>query len=138
MPDPKPRLLFDENLSRRLVAQLRRLFPGSRHVTSEGLESASDAQIWAHAARHRLVIVTKDADFHQRSFVLGAPPKVVWLRVGNCSTDEIARLLRLRRTAIRAFAADKIAAFLELNRARRRPKGRGAKRRRARDRRSRG
>ena len=53
--------------------------------------------VWAYAAEHRFVIVSKDADFHQRSFVLGHPPKVVWIRRGNCSTAEIEAILRDRQ-----------------------------------------
>lgn len=91
------------------------IFPGSRHVAVEGLQLASDLAVWDYAADNDLVIVTKDADFHQRSFLFGAPPKVVWLRLGNCSTDEVATLLRARVAEIRSFAADADAAFLELS-----------------------
>jgi predicted nuclease of predicted toxin-antitoxin system len=90
------------------------LFPDSRHVVLEGMESADDRAIWDHASRHDLVVVTKDADFHQRSFLYGAPPRVVWLRVGNGATDEIAALIRGRADDIRRFVADPDAAFLEL------------------------
>ncbi len=89
-------------------------FPGSSHVVLEGLESADDEAIWKHAASQGLVIVTKDADFHQRSFLFGAPPKVVWLSVGNCTTDAVVALLRARTVEIRWFVADAEAAFLEL------------------------
>lgn len=82
---------------------------------TEGLESADDAAIWAHAARSGLVVVSKDADFRQRSFLFGGPPKVVWLRVGNGATDVIAALLRARSDEIRRFAGDPEAAFLELS-----------------------
>ena len=114
MPEPGPRLLFDENLSRRLVAELADAFPDSRHAVSEGLSSASDVEVWDHAAQGGFVIVTKDADFHQRSFLLGAPPKVVWVRLGNCTTEDIARLLRARAAEIRGFIAAADATFLEL------------------------
>ena len=80
----------------------------------EGLESADDAAIWGQAARHGLVIVTKDADFHQRSFLFGAPPKVVWIRIGNCTTDEVVAVIRTRSADIRRFVADAEATFLEL------------------------
>lgn len=112
--DTTPRLPFDEHLSRRLVALLADVFPHSRQVVAEGLERASDQEVWDHAARHGLVIVTKDADFHQRSFLLGAPPKVVWLRLGNCTTEDVAALIRARAREIRSFAGDDEAAFLEL------------------------
>ena len=71
------RLLFDQNLSPRLVTMLADLHAGSTHVRNEGLQDADDDAVWAHAIRQGFVIVSKDADFHQRSFVLGHPPKVI-------------------------------------------------------------
>jgi predicted nuclease of predicted toxin-antitoxin system len=67
------RLLFDQNLSPRLVRALADLFPGSAHVRDVGLARAGDDEVWSHAAAHGFAIVSKDADFHQRSFVLGHP-----------------------------------------------------------------
>lgn len=63
---------------------------------------------------HGLVLVSKDADFHQRSFVLGAPPKVIWNRLGNCRTDQIEALLRAHVQEVEAFSRDEEAAFLAL------------------------
>ena len=79
------KLLFDENVSPRLVAGL------------------SD------------VGVSKDSDFHQVSFVRGPPPKVIWIRRGNCTTADIEALLRSNQTGILAFAAEADAAFLALS-----------------------
>lgn len=74
--------------------------------------------VWAyaaeHAAEHRFVIVSKDADFHQRSFVLGHPPKVVWIRRGNCSTAEIEAILRDRQDELLSFERDEDQSFLAL------------------------
>ena len=78
------RLLFDQNLSPRLLALLADLYGGSTHVRNEGLEAADDDTAWEYAALHGFAIVSKDADFHQRSFLLGAPPKVIWIQRGNC------------------------------------------------------
>jgi predicted nuclease of predicted toxin-antitoxin system len=61
------------------------------------------------------VIVSKDADFHQRSFLLGHPPKVVWIRRGNCSTVEIEGILRSHEADLLAFAREEQEAFLALN-----------------------
>lgn len=61
------------------------------------------------------MIVSKDSDFHQVSFLRGAPPKVVWIRRGNCTTANIEALLRSRRSEIFAFGADTEAAFLALS-----------------------
>ena len=77
------RLLLDQNLSPRLVTGLADLYPESVHVRDVGLQMADDETIWAYAEQHGLAILSKDADFHQRSFVRGHPPKVVWIRRGN-------------------------------------------------------
>lgn len=58
--------------------------------------------------------MTKDEDFHRLSVLLGPPPKVIWIRLGNCTTSDVERLLRLRREEVRAFAAQTEAAFLAL------------------------
>jgi predicted nuclease of predicted toxin-antitoxin system len=107
-------LLFDENLAARLVAELGDLYPGCAHVGDWGLAGSSDRAIWSHARDHRLVIVSKDEDFQRLSVFYGAPPKVIWIRLGNCSTADIIRLLRDRRDEIERFVADEEAAFLAL------------------------
>jgi len=71
-------------------------------------------QSGAHARDHGLVIVTKDENFHRLSVLLGPPPKVIWVRLGNCSTDDVIRLLQVRREAIEGFVAHEEAAFLAL------------------------
>jgi predicted nuclease of predicted toxin-antitoxin system len=109
------KLLLDQNLSPRLARTLALLYPGITHVRDVGLQSADDAVVWDYAAVHGFVIVSKDADFHQRSFLLGAPPKVVWIRQGNCSTAEIEAILRDRHDELLAFAQDELGAFLVLD-----------------------
>jgi|SRR5947209_205156 predicted nuclease of predicted toxin-antitoxin system len=109
------KLLFDQNLSDRLVGQLASEFPGSQHVRNAGLASAPDAAVWAYAAAQGLVIVSKDSDFQQRALLLGHPPKVVWVRLGNCSTAAVATLLRTRQADLLAFEADPAASFLALS-----------------------
>lgn len=108
------KLLFDQNLSPRLVGLLEDLFPGSTHVRDAGLASADDDAVWEHAKQHGLAIVSKDADFRQLSFLHGFPPKVVWLRVGNASTSDVHALVRAHSEDFVAFAADPIAALLVL------------------------
>jgi predicted nuclease of predicted toxin-antitoxin system len=108
------KLLLDQNLSPRLVPALADLFPGSKHVRDLGLSKSSDSEVWRAAADGGFCIVSKDADFHQMSFVLGHPPKVVWIRMGNCSTKEIEVLLRQHADAINKFADDKVSSFLAI------------------------
>jgi predicted nuclease of predicted toxin-antitoxin system len=109
------RLLFDQNLSHRLVALLAAEFPGSQHVRDAGLARGSDPAVWAYAAAQGLVIVSKDSDFQARALLMGPPPKVVWLRLGNCSTDAVASLLRASKADLQAFGADAAASILALS-----------------------
>jgi len=109
------KLLFDENLSPELVRLLGDLFPESVHVRDVGLKSADDSVVWQYAKNNSLVIVSKDSDLHQRSFMFGHPPKLVWVRLGNCSTTDVERLLRHNFAAISIFHEDSEAAFLALS-----------------------
>ena len=113
-PLPDPRLLFDENLAAALVLALSDLYRRSAHVTAVGLATGRDKAIWDYAAANGFVLVTKDEDFHRLSVLLGAPPKVIWIRLGNCSTTDIARLLRSRRPEILEFVEHAEATFLAL------------------------
>ncbi len=110
------KLLFDQNLSPRLAPLLADLYRGSVHVQTLAMDRASDTELWEYAAANGFVIVSKDADFHQRSLLLGAPPKVIWLRMGNCTVAEAAALLRDRSIVIHRFQDDPDAAFLALSR----------------------
>ena len=88
------KLLFDENLSPKLVQLLADDFSGSVHVHDIGLGGADDKTIWRYAADNGLLIVSKDSDFHGWSTLYGFPPKVIWLWTGNCLTEKIASLLQ--------------------------------------------
>ena len=108
------KLLFDQNLAPSLVVELEHLFPGSQHVRAVGLSHADDLVVWEYAKYHGFAIVSKDADFHQMSLVHGAPPKVVWVRLGNCTTVAVADLLNRRRKRLLEFDDQPEAAFLAL------------------------
>lgn len=98
-----------------MVQRLASPYPGSVHVSAVGLARADDTAVWEYAARHGLTIVSKDADFHQLSFLRGAPPKVVWIRRGNCSTRDVEAILRGHSQDLIVFAASEDAAFLILD-----------------------
>ena len=108
------KLLFDENLAARLVRDIQDLFPDSAHVAELGLTGGSDREIWTRAGNEGFVLVTKDEDFYRLSVLVGPPPKVVWIRLGNCDTADVARVIRFRVEDIRAFLDHPEAAFLEL------------------------
>lgn len=109
------KLLFDQNLSHKLVRRLADLFPDSTHVREVGLREAEDPVVWEYAKQQEFMIVSKDSDFHQRSFVFGFPPKVVWVRLGNCRTAEVEQVIRKNFDSIKAFAEEEEAAFLVLS-----------------------
>jgi predicted nuclease of predicted toxin-antitoxin system len=77
---------------------------GSSAVTTDGSGNM----------RPSYVLVSKDTDFYQRSLLHGAPPKVVWVRIGNAPMRAIAGLLRGRYLLIRRFYEDREATFLTL------------------------
>ncbi len=108
------KLLFDENLSFRLVDALNDIYPESTHVRQVGLLGADDLHIWNYAAEHGFLLVSKDTDFYERSLVFGAPPKIVWLRTGNISVQDTIAILRTQYIVIRHFSEDAIASFLPL------------------------
>ena len=108
------KLLFDENLSPQLATLLNDIFPQSAHVDRVSLGSAPDSSVWEYAKAHGYLLVSKDSDFHERSLLHGYPPKVVWIKRGNCSTREIEALLRDAVGDIQAMAGDLRFAFLIL------------------------
>lgn len=108
------KLLFDEQLSPQLVGRLADLFPDSLHVHFVGLGSSGDPDVWMHARDHDLVIVTKDSDFSDLAVTRGAPPKVLWLRLGNCRTAAVEALIRSHAQAVREFGQDPDSSVMVL------------------------
>ena len=108
------KLLFDQNLSPRLVAQLADLFAGSLHVRQVGLDRADDDTIWRFARDHGFAIVTKDSDFQERSQIAGSAPRIVWIRRGNCSTQDIETMLRKHAPHVAALEQETDNGFLVL------------------------
>jgi predicted nuclease of predicted toxin-antitoxin system len=97
------KLIFDENLAPRLATALSDLYPGSVHLRNCGLRGASDVEVWQYAQENGFAIVSKDSDFSQRSSLLGSPPKVIWLRIGNCTTTRVDFVLRNAAARMQAF-----------------------------------
>lgn len=108
------KLLFDQNLAPRLAEALSDLFPESAHVRALGMAEAPDGDIWRHARESGFAIVSKDNDFQQMSFVFGAPPKVIWIRRGNCTVAEIEEILRSNASRIAEFDQDEESSYLVL------------------------
>ena len=108
-------LLFDENLSPKLPNRLSDLFPNSLHVRDVDMKATIDPIVWDYAKDSDLMIVSKDADMHDLSLVFGNPPKVIWLRLGNCSTLQVENLLRREFKAIKLFYENKTLSLLALS-----------------------
>ncbi len=108
------KLLFDQNLSPFLASRLADIFPESAHVMDVGLDMADDAAVWNYAPANNFIIVSKDSDFHERSVFSGPPPKVVWIKRGNCSTEAIEQLIRVHADDLTNLVTDDAARFLIL------------------------
>ncbi len=108
------KLLFDQNLSPRLASNLADLFPNSSHVHPLGLDRVSDAEVWEYARENGFLVVSKDADFSELSLLYGYPPKLIWLRLGNCTTTQIATLLRSNYEAIEEMNQNSTLGVLSL------------------------
>jgi predicted nuclease of predicted toxin-antitoxin system len=108
------KLLFEQNLSRKLVTQLADVFPDPSHVQFYGLEVNTDTAIWEFAKNNDFCIVTQDVDFAERSRLYGSPPKVVWLRCGNTPTKQVESLLRSGLEVIQELLNNPSLGCLEL------------------------
>jgi len=96
------------------VRRLADLYPNSTHVTVVGLDRSLDKEVWNYAREHDYLIVTKDVDFSEFSLLQGFPPKVIWIRRGNCSTQIIEIILRENFNSIKAMNEDTSTGILEL------------------------
>jgi predicted nuclease of predicted toxin-antitoxin system len=108
------KLLFDQNLSPSLVVSLNDVFPQSEHVFNIGLDRAGDSVVWEYARNNAFVLVTKDADFADLSVLRGFPPKVIWIRRGNCATRAIEFLLRSNVAVIQQLESDDTLGFVPI------------------------
>lgn len=108
------KLLFDQNLSRKLVARLADIFPDSSHIQFHEMAEANDTDIWEFAKNNNFCIVTQDADFAEKSRLYGSPPKVIWLRCGNTKTSTVELILRSGIEAIQELLSNSSLDCLEL------------------------
>lgn len=98
------KLLLDENLPDALCEHLSDLFEVLVHVRAVGLEGKSDGEIWSYALMGDLTIVSKDSDFVDRALISNPSAKVIWIKLGNCTTANLHLLLRNSAEVITAFS----------------------------------
>ena len=99
------KLLFDENLSPKLPRLMSASFSDSQHVRELALKGRTDEEIWASAKTNGFAIISKDKDFYQRALLYGAPPKFIWLCIGNCTRGDLLSLIQRHEQNILAFDA---------------------------------
>ena len=109
------KLLFDENLSPKLPRLVATLFPDSAHVRECGLLGQADEDVWEYARANGFTIVSKDSDFQQRSLLYGHPPKLVWLRIGNCTRPQLVQLMTSHEQDIHSLDTDPFESVLVLS-----------------------
>ena len=108
------KLLFDHNISPDLIRRLQDLFPGSQHVYPLNIHEQDDTVLWRYARENGFIVVSKDADFSELSMVKGFPPKLLWLRIGNCRTSDIEELIRANYRFIQQLIEDEERGILSL------------------------
>jgi predicted nuclease of predicted toxin-antitoxin system len=112
------KLLFDQNISFRITSKIQDLFPGSKQVRDLELENSKDSFLCNYAKENKYCIVTFDGDFYDLGLIKGSSPKVIWLRLGNTSTQNIETTLRKNYDLIKTFLSDpnyKEIGCLEIN-----------------------
>lgn len=108
------KLLFDQNISHRLVIQIQDILPNSKQVRQLILENSSDKEIWEYAKVNGYTIVTFDGDFYDFSLVCGHPPKIIWLRTHIQTTKSIEKIIRKHLVNMKEFHNDLHLACLEI------------------------
>lgn len=108
------RLLFDQNISHRLISSIQDLFPEAKQIRQVGLENFSDKDIWEFAKENDYIIVTFDGDFYDFSLVWGHPPKIIWIRTFNQTTKNLEIILRKHVNTFLEFHNDNNLACLEI------------------------
>ncbi|WP_411727342.1 DUF5615 family PIN-like protein [Methyloglobulus sp.] len=106
------KLLFDENLSPKLVNLLADIFPDSVHVDRVGLGGKTDDEVWCYAKANGFILVSKDSDFYDKNLLHGHPPKVIWIKRGNCTNRQIHLLLRNKHEIICRLNYDEELGFM--------------------------
>ena len=97
------KLLFDQNISFRIVQKVQDLLPLSSQVRLLGLENSEDYELWDYAKENDYSIVTFDTDYYDISLIRGTPPKIIWLRIGNTSTDNLVRCMQRNYDLMKEF-----------------------------------
>ena len=109
------KLLFDQNISYKVVRRIQDIFPECSHISKIGLHNSSDIAIWNFAKENNYCIITFDYDFIDFSILKGAPPKIIIIKKGNTKTENLASFIITYKNQIEDFLnKDFESSFLEL------------------------
>lgn len=97
------KILFDQNISYRIISKITVAFPNAKQIKQLGIENYSDIEIWDYAKKNEYTIITFDSDFFDFANIKGHPPKIIWLRIGNTKTDFLAGILNEKKSIISDF-----------------------------------
>ena len=90
------KFLVDVQLPGTLARWLRDRNHDTVHVLERNLGQADDHTLWKIAKEESRIMVSKDEDF----FILATRPsdtgRLLWLRVGNCRTNQLLTLINKR------------------------------------------
>jgi predicted nuclease of predicted toxin-antitoxin system len=100
------RLLFDENISFRIIRKIADQYPDSESSVRLKLTGKNDTVVWNTAKAKGYSIVTFDEDYLNLSQLYGFPPKVIFIRPGNLTTEQVTDLLLRNYDAIHTFLTD--------------------------------
>ncbi|MEK6480649.1 DUF5615 family PIN-like protein [Catalinimonas sp. 4WD22] len=86
-----------------------------QHVDKIGLEHPpKNSAIWNWALKNHFIIVTNDENFLNLTTTKGFPPKIILLRTGNMSTQQVAHLLIKHKEDIQELEKTKEYGVLQL------------------------
>ena len=97
------KLLFDQNISFRLIERISNLYPDAKQVRELGLENVTDNEIFEFAKKNDYSIVTFDSDFCDLNILKGFPPKIIWIRTGNITTKNLEIIMKNKYERIKSF-----------------------------------
>ncbi|MFT4754736.1 MAG: putative nuclease of putative toxin-antitoxin system [Salibacteraceae bacterium] len=97
------KLLIDQNFSKKLIQSLTDIFPGSEHVSSLGLEEATDHDIWKFALEKDMVLISTDTGFFNYSILAEKAPKTIYISGDIITTNKLEWILRINHENINGF-----------------------------------
>jgi predicted nuclease of predicted toxin-antitoxin system len=109
------KVLIDQNISYRIVPQIESLFDFLTHVKFLGWIDWNDHDIFMTARDQKYdAVITLDEDFNKLLLQHGTPPKIIWIKTGNCSTSKLVEVITTHGQIILDFLSDDTYDCLEL------------------------